>query len=75
MFICGIYVHKARDVSAPNFFVLLLFANTACLFLFVSSRRLLSLSYILVAPYWGWNSTDKMIHADYYIYVGLVRGS
>ena len=26
------YVHKARDVSVPNFFVLLLFANTACLF-------------------------------------------
>ena len=31
--------------------------------------------YILVAPYWGWNSTDKIIHADYYIYVGLLRGS
>ena len=29
---CGIYVHKARDVSAPIFFVLQLFANTACLF-------------------------------------------
>ena len=42
---------------------------------FISSRRLLSLCYILVAPYWGWNSTDKMIHADYYIYVGLLRGS
>ena len=33
LFICGIYyVHTARDVSAPNFFVLQLFANTACLF-------------------------------------------
>ena len=43
---------------------------------FVSSRRLLSLCYILVAPYWEWSSTDKMIHADYYIYyVGLLRGS
>ena len=42
---------------------------------FVSSRRLLSLCYTLVAPYCGWNSTDKMIHADYYIYVGLLRGS
>ena len=31
---------------------------------FVSSRRLLSLCYILVAPYWRWNSTDTMIHAD-----------
>ena len=29
---CGIYVHKARDVSAPNFVVLQLFANAACLF-------------------------------------------
>ena len=29
----------------------------------------------IVAPYCGWNSTDKMIHADYYIYVGLLRGS
>ena len=31
---------------------------------FVSSRRLLSLCYTLVAQYWGRNSTDKMIHAD-----------
>ena len=28
MLICGIYVHKARVVSAPNFFVLQLFAKT-----------------------------------------------
>ena len=21
--------------------------------------------FIFVAPYWGWNSTDNMIHADY----------
>ena len=27
-----LYVHKVRDVSAPIFYVLQLFANTACLF-------------------------------------------
>ena len=74
MLICGIFVHKARVVSAPKIFVLQLFAKTA-FFSFVSSRRLLLLCYILESPYWGWNNTDKMIHTYYYIYVGLLRGS
>ena len=67
--------HKARDVSVPIFFVLQLFANTACLFDIISGKRLLSLCYILVAPCRGWNNTDIMIHADYYIYIGLLRVS
>ena len=40
---------------------------------FVASSRLMSLCYILVALYWGWNDTDNMTHADYYIDVGLLR--
>ena len=61
--------YQLRIVSFYNYSRTHLFVS------FVSSRRLLSLCNILVAPYWGWNTTDKMIHADYYIYVELLRGS
>ena len=75
MLICGIYVHKARVVSASIFVYISIIRENCLFFSFVSSRRLLLLCYILVSPYWGWNNTDKMIHTDYYIYVGLLRGS
>ena len=30
------------------------------------------LCYILVEPYWGLNNIDQIIHADYFMYVGLL---
>ena len=49
--------------------------NTALIVFHLYQTELLLLCYILVAPYWGWNYTDKMTHANYYIDVGLLRVS